>query len=262
MTQPRIAQPYGHRERRIDIADEQLLRERRGTCDHLSLGIDHAAAAVEDQLVLASDDVAERDVRDAVACARAQHLLARLALAQVVGRRREVRDHRCACRSRGLARTGEPDVLADRDRHERPPRIERERPATGRERAGLVEHAVVRQQPLVVARDDLAAHAERGGVARPIAVEHGQTHQERRRGLGGERLELARAGREEARAQDEVLGGIAGDGQLGRDDEIGPLPRRIGTRIGDASPVLAQGADRQIQLGECDSHLTPSVSGR
>ena len=137
--------------------------------------------------------------------------------------------------------------------------VERERLAPRRERARLVEDAVVRQEALVVARDDLAADAQRRRVARTVAVEHGQPDEQRCGGLGRERVELARARCEEARAQDEIFRRVARQCELGGDDEVGPLTRGVGAGIGDARAVLAQGADGEIELGECDPHPSQPI---
>ena len=53
----------------------------------VALVVDHDRVAVEDQLVLAADEVAERDGAEVVARALDQHALALAALARVVGRR-------------------------------------------------------------------------------------------------------------------------------------------------------------------------------
>ena len=137
-----------------------------------------------------------------------------------------------------------PDVLADRHPHQGPADPEELVAAPSRgEPALLVEDAVVGQQPLVVDADDPAPGADGGGVG-----------QGRRQGAGRPALEAAAARPDartrrrrrsrprprtrrlaaatslqggqvvghEARLQEQVLGRVAGDGQLGEDAEVGP----------------------------------------
>ena len=118
---------------------------------HLALVVDHDRVAVEDQLVLPADRVAERDEARVVARADAQHLLALAVLADVERRRRDVRDQlRAGEREVGRRRPGLPDVLADRRPDEHLAEAEQEQVAAGREVAVLVEDAVVRQEALAV----------------------------------------------------------------------------------------------------------------
>ena len=67
---------------------DQLLVELLAAGDQLAVLVDHQAVAVEDQLVLAADQVAEHDLGEAVAGPLDQHPLALDALAPVVRARR------------------------------------------------------------------------------------------------------------------------------------------------------------------------------
>ena len=101
--------------------------------------------AVEEELVLAADGVAEGEERGVVARAGDEHLLAVLRLADVVRRRGEVDEQLGAGeRQVGGRRAGLPDVLADRRADERAVEPQQHELAAGREVAILVEDAVVR----------------------------------------------------------------------------------------------------------------------
>ena len=111
----RVGQPARHDRRRLDVDQHERLLEAGRAREHRSLVVDHERVAVEDQLVLPADGVAERDVRRRVARARAEHLLA-LAVAQQMERRRgDVHDQlRAGEREIGGGRPRLPHVLADR----------------------------------------------------------------------------------------------------------------------------------------------------
>jgi hypothetical protein len=57
-------------------------------------------------------------------------------------------------------------------------------------------------------------------------------------------------GVEEARLQQEVLGRVAGQRELGEDDERGPLVTRAGDLVRDLPRVAADVPDRRIDLRE------------
>ena len=82
---PRVAQPARAHRRGIDVDDEQRLLEARRAREHRSLVVEDERVSVEDELVLAADRVAERDVGAVVACAGPEHLLA-FAVAQEMKR--------------------------------------------------------------------------------------------------------------------------------------------------------------------------------
>ena len=109
------AEPASDRLGRVDVDDEQRLLEAGRAGDHLALVVEHERVAVEDQLVLAADRVAERDEARVVARARDEHLLALAVLADVERRGGDVGDElRAGEREVGRGRAGLPDVLADR----------------------------------------------------------------------------------------------------------------------------------------------------
>ena len=60
-----VAQAGGVGGRGVDVADDQLLVELGAARHQLAVLVDHEAVAVEDELVLAADQVAEHDVGEA-----------------------------------------------------------------------------------------------------------------------------------------------------------------------------------------------------
>ena len=87
-----VAEPAADRLGRVEIDDEQRLLEPGRARDHLALVVEHDGVAVEDELVLAADEVAEGEVRRVVARPGDEHLLAVLGLADVERRGGEVDD--------------------------------------------------------------------------------------------------------------------------------------------------------------------------
>ncbi len=168
----------------------------------------------------------------------------------------------------------QPDVLTDR--HSDGDSLDLERGARRRpgcEVPGFVEHPVVGQENLVIDPDHRTFPDEGGGVA--DGPEAGVTRRARRavRGIdephdrchspGGRRqiIEDGQVVVDEPRPVDEVLGWVAGDGQLGREQHV--RPQLLGSRHGvqDEIPVPGQVADRQVELGSGDAH-DPETTGR
>ena len=58
-----VAEAPADRRDRVDVDDEQLFLEAGGAREHLALVVEHDRVAVEDQLVLPADRVAERESR-------------------------------------------------------------------------------------------------------------------------------------------------------------------------------------------------------
>ena len=221
----------------------------------VSLVVDHERVAVEDELVLAADGVAERDVGAVVACARLEHLLA-LAIAEQVERRRgDVHEQLGAGeREIGRRRARLPHVLADRDADERLAVLEEVQLVARREVAHLVEDAVVRQEALLHHRLHLAAGADRAGVVE-VAVEVRRADEDddparRERDL----LERPLGGAEKAGPEQQILGRIAGHRELGEDDEVGVRPLRLLDALDDQRAVPVEVADDRVDLGQRETH--------
>ena len=215
--------------------------------------------SVEDELVLAADEVAEREVGGVVARPGDQHLLAVLRLADVVRRGREI-DEQLGPREGevGRRRARLPDVLADRRAHERVAEPQQQQLAPGREVAVLVEDAVVRQVALAVEPLHVAVGADGAGVEE-IAVEPGSADERGQpraflRDLPQRRLR----GAHEGRAQEQILGRIPRDGELGKEHEVGARRARVRDTGENAFAVAVQVAHDDVDLGESKPHQEDS----
>src|SRR5205823_13728318 len=112
---------------------------------------------------------------------------------------------------------------ADRRSDERAAVLEQHEIAAGREVAVLVEHAVVRQEPLPVDGLDLAGGAYGAGVVEIVVEPRHADQRDDPTRLAGERLRLGLRRLHEARPQQQILWRIARNGELGKDDEVGLL---------------------------------------
>ena len=200
--------------------------------------------AVEDELVLAADEVAEREVGARVARAGHEHLLPLLGLADVERRRREVDDQlRAREREVRRRRPGLPDVLADRDPDGRLSEPQDDELAALGEVAVLVEDAVVREEVLAVDGPDLSVGAD-GARVREIAVEPRRPDErDDALGRGRDLLERLACGADEAGPEEEILGRIARVASSGKTTRSAPASRasprlrRIFARLPSRSPT-------------------------
>ena len=147
----RVAQPRGQRRLQVDGADDERLLELRRAHEHAALVVEQQRVAVEQQLVLAADHVAEGDRAQVVARALDQHPLALAALARVIRGGGGVQHQRRAGQSLVReGRAGRPDVLADGQAQPRVAELQHGAALADLEVALLVEHAVVREHRLAV----------------------------------------------------------------------------------------------------------------
>ena len=252
---PDVPQAPSHGLGRLDVDDEQRLFEAGAAGDQVTFLVEHERMAVEDQLVLAADGVAEGDETGVVARAGGEHLLA-LAIAEDVERRgREVgQDLRAGESELGRRRPGLPHVLADRGADQRAAVLEQQELSTGCEVAVLVEDAVVRQEPLAVQRLELAGGADGARVVEvavePRDADEGGDAARRACHLLGRGLGRA----DEARPEEQVLRRVARDRKLGEEDEIGFLRFRLLQSPEDALGVAVEIADDGVDLGEREPH--------
>jgi hypothetical protein len=148
-----------------------------------------------------------------------------------------------------------PDVLAHRDPDAHAAQHNRPRQGAWLEHALLIEHAVIRQLDLVARGGDLATFQQQIGIVQPAVVDPWRADQHGRPTVSGfprERLDGGTAGGLEGRLEHEVLGRIAGDEQLGENDQIGALPGRGRTRPAHLFGIAGHIADGRIELRERD----------
>jgi hypothetical protein len=129
------------------------------------------------------------------------------------------------------------------------------RGVAGDEIALLVEHRVVRKVLLAIGGGDAAVAQHRERVVAPAAVALGKADEDNTRAnLRGERRELAGAGVEERRAQQQVFRRVAAQRELGcgHQRRAGALALARGRQ--DRPRIAFEVADRLIELGDRDVH--------
>ena len=100
----------------------------------------------------------------------------------------------------------------------------------------------------------LAARADVAGVVE-IAVEMGRADKHRRAScLVGDPLDRFLRGAHEPRPQEEILGRVAGDRELGEDDDIRGIGLRLGEPVEDQVAVPVEVADDRVDLGQSEAH--------
>ena len=200
-----------------------------------AIGVQAERHAVEHQFVLSADLVDVDGRQTLLGHARHRDVEAHVAFLPPI--RRAVRHHQQF--SAGFGQTLDdfltPDVFADRQPQPHAAEIHRPRHRSRREHPLFVEHTVIRQIDLETQRRDVAAVEECHRVVELAAVEPGRADQQRRaagHGFPGQGLDRRAAGGLECRLEHQVLGRIAGNEQLGENDQIGALGRG-----GHASPA-------------------------
>jgi len=108
----------------------------------------------------------------------------------------------------------------------------------------------------VVARHDLAVREERRRVVDPAVAAVYESHHDRAAagrvlGEGVERLEVVP---DERGTQHEVFGRVAGERELGEDEDVGRGLGGAGCPGRQALDVPVEVADRGVDLRECDPH--------
>ena len=145
------------------------------------------------------------------------------------------------------------------------PRRRRPQDVAGGEEAPLVEEAVGRQEQLAVDVPDLAVLEQRRGDEQPVV---GRLLDERDDGRQPARR---RGQRREARIVEahrdlggEVLEQVAGQAELGEDDEVGAVGACLAEQLGVPGEVGVEGAELRRDLGEGDAERlhAPSLARR
>ena len=213
--------------------------------------VDDQRVPVEHELVLASDERAERDHGEVVASALDEHPLALEPLADVVRGRGDVdQDGGAGERLIGSGRSGLPDVFADgqpdgqvADRDQRPLR-------SRLEVALLVEDAVVGQDHLPVDGLHRAVGEHGAGVVYVLGKlgESDQRHDPV--DLRGEELECLACIAEEVLLEQQILGRVAGDRQLRKQHQLSAGALRGVDPVGDLFLVTGDVPDRRIHLAQ------------
>ena len=154
----------------------------------------------------------------------------------------------------GRRRAGLPHVLADRGPDEHVAEAQQHEVATRGEVAVLVEDAVVGEEVLPVDGHHPAVCADGAGVCQVAIEERHADQRDGRRAGPGDLVERPRGGLDEARAQEQVLGRVAGDRELGKHDEVCTCGLRLAQMVEHAIAVAVEVADDGVQLGQRDPH--------
>ena len=238
-----------------DVDHGDLLPELREAGKEGAVGGDDRRVAVEDELVLAADEVDVDDRAPGLARPRDEDLPALgtgpRAVRRGVERQHDPRPGGGKPRDRTR---GRPGVLADHDA-DRPAADAEDRrvPGTGDEPALLVEHAVVRQQFLDRHAAHLAAPAHGRRVAQAAGLGHVADDDRapgRSRRHGGEGP-LAR--RDEVRLQQQVLRRVAGEHELGEDRDVGSEPFGAARRVEHTPDIPVEVPDHRVDLAQRDA---------
>ena len=161
------------------------------------------------------------------------------------------------------ARLGHPDVLADDEAELVAVEVDDGRALPGLEVALLVEHGIVRQRDLAVIREHLAVAQERGAVVDRVALVLGVADVD---GDAAHRVADLRERRLDAAAQpavqQQVLGRIAAERELGEQHEIAALRARALGVVQYFAGVRVDCADARVDLGEPDLHFSAVATRR
>ena len=213
--------------------------------------------AVEHEFILASHQPAEGDEREVVTRALGEHALALDALARVVGRSGDVHDQgRPGQRLLGGRRSGLPDVLAHRQPDAVRTDVQHSPGGAGLEVALLVEHTVVGQVHLAIDGVDGAVGKHRGGVVHVLGALGKADDRDRPARVRCQLLERCARAREEVLAQEQILGRVAGERQLGEQDQIGVRPAPGLVTGADQREVAVDVADGCVQLAQRQAHVS------
>ena len=221
---PRVEEALAEDRPHVEIHHQHRLGELRGPGHQLAVGVEHHGGPVEDQLVLAADLVHVDEGAGRIGGPGGEHALARRQPVGEVRRGVHVHDQLGTAEAlEGDRAVRAPGVLADADADPHAPdHVELGPLGTGREVPLLVEHGVVRQQPLAVDAGHLPADADGGGV---VEVAPGVDEADDGRAPAGAGGHLGQGGAvvgHEPGLEHQVLGGVAGDGQLGEGSQVGP----------------------------------------
>ena len=231
---------------------------------HAAIGVQSKRAPLEHHLVLPAHQVGVDQGQAGFLHALAHHLLALATLAQVVGRGIDGEQHLRPGLARAAGGLGIPGILTDQQAQAQAINLEHAAVSARHEVATLVEHLVVGQVLLGVGLLDAARAQHAGGVVAQVAAafadpmrqalrmahHHSQAGQGRcrRHHLGQGLL----TGCEKRRPQIKILGGVAAQGQLGRQQQPGSGRVGILGSANDLAGVARQVAHHEIELGDAD----------
>ena len=256
----RVAQARRARGMGVDVGDQQVLGELRCAGDDGAVVVEDRAGAVEDQLVLAADQRAERKRGEVVAGALLEHRLALGGLAGLVRGGGEVDDD-LGARQRLVDErpVGDPVVLADRQPDRDAVDLDDRRLDAGLEVADLVEDAVVGQAHLAVDALDVAVGQDGERVV-DVVVALGEADQrDDAVGILGQPVDGGARVAQEVLLEQQVLRRVAGDRQLGERDELCAGLLGAGDAVADRGFVAGEIADGGVELAQGEAQRLEST---
>ena len=138
--------------------------------------------------------------------------------------------------------------------------LEQDQVAAGGEVARLVEDAVVRQEALAVHGLDLAVRADRAGVEEVAVVVRVPDECDDPARLARQTLERLLRRAHEAGAQQQILGRIARDRELGEEQEVDAEPFGFDDPLHHPLAVAVEVADDGVDLSQAESQVYASQS--
>ena len=132
----------------------------------------------------------------------------------------------------------------------------------GGEVALLVEHRVVGQEPLAVDADHPAVGAHRGRVVEVVAGVGEPDDGDARPRAGGHLVDRFAAGPHERRLQQQVLGRVPADGELGEHGEVGTGPFGAVEGVENPERVAVEVAHDRADLAQRDAEPMHRLSLR
>ena len=247
------------------------LANARARAISVAVSRERAAAAVEDEVVVAAHLIHIEHRRVVLGCEASEHSFAQQILAGGERRRREI-DDGFSARSGQVPNRVEviaaplpeiaivPDVLADADAETPIANLEDFRTARRFEVPVLVEHVVGRKERLAEPLADRAVLQKHRGVEerasfiRAIRLRQADDDGGAVRERAGERRERVPAAADEAFAEQEIARQVAGECELRRDGQIGALFFRRERGVCDQPRIAGQISHRGIDLKKRDLH--------
>jgi len=248
-------------DRGVEVDEQHILAKCRGVSANGPLGVDGERVAVEEQLIVAADEVAKRHRNLVAPRVSGDERDPAIRLALLERRRAEIHDHvragRRELRNRiALVSRRRPRVLADRDADLVAPDLDRGGGLRPGEPAALVEHVVVGQKPLEQRLDPAVMDEQRGVIQLAVVLDGTADQQRRQVGARAQRLERGGGPREERPLVEQVARHVAAEAQLGEHDEVRVQPFCRGQNPLEVAVEVSNG---RIDLRQRDLHMV-SVS--
>ena len=243
---------------RVEVEESQMLHEHRGTFQQRAVAVDNEAAAVEHQVILTADLV-HVDHRGAdLYSAPDREVVTRMGLALLVRRAVHRHQHVDMLVDEPGDRRRPARCLADRHADAHAVDVEHDGAVAYREDAELVEHAVVRQEMLVVAgyqtMPSCSTTMRLRGLSDAWSVPTVPTATYRSPNPSASssvasQFALSRRLAERA-AQRQILDGVSGQRHFREDDDVGAFMRGEMRVVHDFVGVAVEVADAGVDLGK------------